>query len=244
MGALGDFGSVLDDVDFNNDGSLKVTGKQNVKFYDKKRLAFRARFEKHEDGSFKLDAAGKKILVIDPKTGIPAKDAYEEVVEFVRVETKGDTNIIDDVANDLHRKQFYRQWKFKMEGKIPDGNPIEDFDFLQPSTIMELHYYGIHVIQQVAVMSDLICSRLKDQSGFEIKDIAKQWVKINSPESANLKLTLAEDEIRELKRQLAARPAAATDGLPEPLPRGDVEEVDMSKAVASSDPKPRKRIVE
>lgn len=232
MGALGDFGGVLDDVDFNSDGSLKITGKQNVKFYDKKRLAYRA----------KRDAEGK--LIIDPKTGIPAKEAYEETVEFVRVETKGDTNIIDDVANDLHRKQFYRQWKFKREGKIPDGNPIEDFEFLQPSTIMELHYYGIHVIQQVAVMKDILCERLKDQSGFEIRDVAAQWVKINSPEGSNLKLSLAEEKIRELKRQLAARPSVGTDGLPEPLPRGDVEEVDLSKAVVEGKAAPRKRLVE
>ncbi len=230
MGAFGDLGGVLDDVDFNSDGSLKINGKQNVKFYDKKRLSYKA----------KRDADGK--LVIDPKTGIPAKEAFEETVEFVRVETKGDTNIVDDVANDLHRKQFYRQWKFKQDGKIPDGHPIEEFDFLQPSTIMELHYYNIHVIQQVARMDDVVCSRLKDQSGFEIRDIAKQWLKINSPEGANLRLSEAEERIKDLERQLKARPYRSEDGLPAPLPREDVEEVDLSKAIVEG--KPRKRIVE
>lgn len=232
MGAFGDLGGVLDDVDFNSDGSLKINGKQNVKFYDKKRLSYRA----------KRDADGK--LIMDTKTGIPAKEAFEETVEFVRVETKGDTNIVDDVANDLHRKQFYRHWKFKQDGKVPNGNPIEDFDFLQPSTIMELHYYGVHVIQQVARMDDAVCSRLKDQSGYEVRDIAKQWVKINSPEGANLRLTEAEARIKELEIQLKNRPLHSEDGLPPALPREDVEEVDLSRAVVEGKPQSRKRIVE
>lgn len=186
------FGSpLLADVAFNDDGSLKQSGKQNVKFYNKKRLSFRAK--KDEGGN----------LIMDPKTGLPAKEAFEEIVEMVRVETKGDTNILDDVADDLRKRQFYRQYKFFREGKIPDGNPIEDFDFLQPSTIMELHMLGIHVIQQVALMSDLECEALKDQPGYEVRDIAAQWIKINSPHSQANKANKLELEVAALKRQLA-----------------------------------------
>ena len=69
MGGLGDFGPVLDDVDFNQDGSIKVTGKQNVKFYKKKFLNFKARW--------KTDEAGKRALDIDPKTGNNTHAAHE-----------------------------------------------------------------------------------------------------------------------------------------------------------------------
>jgi hypothetical protein len=185
------FGSpILADVGFNADGSLKQSGKQNVKFYNKKRLNFKAKRDEHGN------------LIIDPKTGIPAKEAYEETVEMVRIETKGDTNIIDDIADDLRKQQFYRQYKFFREGKIPDGHPIEDFDFIQAPTITELRLLGIHVLEQVAMMSDLDCERLKDQSGYELRDIATQWVKMNTPQGQMTKAKILEQEVQALKRQI------------------------------------------
>lgn len=190
-GTIETFGNpLLGDVSFNQDGSLKQSGKQNVKFYPKKRLSFKA----------KRDESGD--LVFDKKTGLPFKEAFEEVVEMVRIETRGDTNIIDDVANDFHKRQFYRQYKFFRDGKVPDGNPIEDFDFLQSPTIMELHMLGIHTIQQVAAMNELECSQLKDQSGFEIRDIAEQWVRINSPQGQSLKASRLEIENAKLRKEL------------------------------------------
>lgn len=192
----------LTDVEFNSDGTLKQSGKQNVKFYNKKILAFKGRIKTNPDGTPIYDDKGKVIPIIDPKTGLPFKDAYEKVVEMIRVETRGDTTIFEDVANELHKRQFYRQYKFFREGKIPDGNPIEDFDFFQPSALMELHMLGVHTLQQVAVMSDLDCERLKDQSGYEVRDIARQWLKANSPDGLNLKMTAQDQEIARLKRQI------------------------------------------
>ena len=230
------FGSpLLADVAFNDDGSLKQSGKQNVKFYNKKRLSFRAR--KDENGD----------LVMDKKTGLPAKDAFEEIVEMVRVETKGDTNIIDDIADDLRKKQFYRQYKFFRDGKVPDGNPIEDFEFLQPNTTMELHMLGIHVLQQVAVMSDLECEQLKDQSGFEIRDIAAQWVKINSPQGQAGKASKLELEVASLKRQIQDIKAAGNAGgrqviVQEPVPDEPIDTMELSldDAVKRGPGRPRK----
>lgn len=181
---------LLQDAQLNADGTLKQTGKQNVKFYLKKDLLFRAM--RDENGN----------LIMDPKTGLPKKEAYEAMREFVRVETKGDTNIKDDVADDFAKRHFYRQYKFFREGRIPDGNPIDDFDFLQPQTILELYMHGIHTIQQVAEMDDLVCEQLKDQSGFEIRDIAAQWVRTTSADSRSLKASKLELENAALKREL------------------------------------------
>ena len=218
MDSIDTFGSpILADVSFNDDGSLKQSGKQNIKFYNRKRLNFRAK--KDENGN----------LIMDKKTGLPAKEAYEEIVEMVRVETKGDTNIKDDIANDLDRRQHYRHYKHFREGKIPEGNPIEDFDFLQPSTIMELHMYGIHVLQQVAIMSDLECEQIKDQSGFEIRDIAAQWVRINSPQGQAGKATKLELENVRLRRQLEdARAAKNTRFVAPKEPEAVVEEAPIA----------------
>jgi hypothetical protein len=223
------FGSpLLADVAFNDDGSLKQSGKQNVKFYNKKRLVFRARPLLVKEGNQVFSDEGKPRYQIDPKTGIPFKDAHEELVEMVRIETKGDTNIIDDIADDLRKRQYYRQYKFFREGKIPDGNPIEDFDFLQPSTIMELHMFGIHVLQQVAVMSDMECEQLKDQSGYEIRDIAAQWIKINSPQGQAARTSVLERENARLRMELeqsrSARNVSAQEATSEVL-QSEPEEV-------------------
>lgn len=207
---------LLADVQINSDGTLKQSGKQNVRFYNKKRLSFKARplWVRNDDGSVVLDAKGKPLQArdekgkplfdIDPKTGIPYKDAFEEIVEMVRVETKGDTNIKDDIADNFAKRQFHRQYKFFRSGKIPDGHSIEDFEFLQPGTIIELHMFGIHTLEQVAEMDEVQCEQLKDQSGFEIRDIAQQWLKINSPDGLSNKSERLEFEVARLKRQLAA----------------------------------------
>lgn len=205
---------LLADVQINADGTLNQSGKQNVRFYNKKRLSFKARplYVKRDDGSVALDPQGKPLRAydekgkpafdIDPKTGLPFKDAFEEIVEMVRVETKGDTNIKEDIADNFIKRQFNRQYKYFREGKIPDGHSIEDFDFLQPGTITELHMFGIHTLEQVTDMDDVTCEQIRDQPGFEIRDIARQWLKINSPDGLVGKADRVELENARLKREL------------------------------------------
>ena len=180
----------LEDVQINSDGTMKNTGKQNVKFYPVTRLAYRAR--RNQDGS----------LAMNPKTGLPHKDAYEETVEFVRIETKGDTNIIDQPANDFHKRQFLRQYTAFFKNTALTGTPIESADFLQSPTILELHMLGVHTIEQIADMDDLICAQIKDQSGFEVREIAQQWVKITSPQGRTVEITNLNVRIADLQRQL------------------------------------------
>ena len=206
---------LLSDVQINSDGTLKQSGKQNVKFYNKKRLTFKARplWVKHDDGTIAthangkpvraMDEKGKPAFEIDPKTGIPFKDAFEEVVLMIRVETKGDTNIKEDVANAMDKMQHNRQYRYFMSGKIPDGHSIEDFEFMQPQTIMELHMFGVHTLEQVAEMDEVTCEQIKDQSGYELRDIAQQWLKINSPQGQAGKADRMELENARLKREIA-----------------------------------------
>lgn len=202
------FGSpLLESVQFNPDGSLKKSGKQQAKFYHKRVLDFRAIPLKDENGEPKRDEKGKILFDIDPKTGLPRKEAYEKTVEMIRVETKGDTNVKDDVADDVAKRQFSREYLYFKQGKMPDGHPIEDFSFIQPQTVMELKFFGIHVMEQVAEMEDLQCQQLTSQPGFELRDIAKQWVDINSPQSvanraskAEIELERANARIKELER--------------------------------------------
>lgn len=197
---------ILADVALNDDGTLKQSGKQNIRFYNKKIADFRAKQLRDEEGNaiFEFDAKGRKVPVfeMDSRTGLPKKEIYERIVEMVRVETKGDTNIKDDVANEIDRQQHYRHYKFFREGKIPDGNPIEDFEYIQPTTYTELHMMGVHVIQQAALMNDVECERVQGQSGFEIRDFAVGWVRINTPQGQAGKANRLELEVERLKRTI------------------------------------------
>lgn len=234
---------LLADVAFNEDGSLKQSGKQVAKFYREKRLCFRGKVKLDAEGKPLLDEkTGKQIPIIDPKTGLPYKEAYEALSVKINIQTKGDTNIIDDIANDFHKRQFYRQYKYFMEGRIPDGVPIEDFDFFQPGTVMELHMLGVHVIQQVATMDDVACEQLKDQPGYEIRDIAAQWVRINSPHGQSTKATKLELENASLKAQLAEAQKAQRKASFTPAA---VEEVIEDEPIRTKevDLKDKKRIV-
>ncbi len=234
----------LADVQFNDDGSLKQSGKQNIKFYHKTRLSFRGKVKRTAEDLPMLDEDGKQIPIIDPKTGIPFKEAFEETILMVRIETKGDTNIVDDIASDLHKRQFYRQYKHFSEGKIPEGNPIEDFDFFQsPAIIMELHMLGIHVIQQVATMNDIECQQLKDQSGYELRDIASQWVRINSPAGLASKTTQQDLKIARLERELAEAKRNARGGAPAQRAVESTQPVSPPMQTMEIDPKNRPRKV-
>lgn len=226
--------SLLEEVSFNPDGSLKQSGKQQAKFYSRTVLDFKAKPLLDASGNVQYDDNGKIKYDIDPKTGIPKKEAFEKTVDMVRVETKGDTNIKDDIADEVAKRQFYRQYKLYKSGKVPDGHPLEDFGFLQPGTVMELHLLGVHVLEQLAEMGDLECSQVTCQAGFEIRDIAQQWIKLNNPQVRNSRLASAEkelkkatDEIKELKSKLGGKfqvdppvgdPAPEPDAEPESSP--------------------------
>ena len=194
---------LLNDVKFNDDGSLKLSGKQNVKFYNKKRMSYKAKPLLNDDGTQVFDARGKPVFDIDPKTGIPYKIAFEEMVEMVRVETRGDTNIVDDIADDLRKAQYYPQYKHFRSGTIPEGTSIDSAEWLYPQTIMELRLMGLHVIEQLALMSEVECERLRDQSGFEVRDLAAQWVRINSSSGQAARAERLALEVERLKRELA-----------------------------------------
>lgn len=206
---------ILEDLAFNDDGSLKKTGKQNIKFYKKKFLDFKARQLRDDAGElvFEIGPRGKKIPVydIDPRTGVPFKDAFENERLMIRIETKGDTNIKDDFANELDKRVHFRHYKFFIEGKMPSGHLIEDYEFIQPGVVTELHMLGVHDLESVAAMSDIECEQLKDQSGWELRDIAKQWLIINSPKGVNEKTLRLEKEIAELRAQLESARFSANE---------------------------------
>lgn len=247
---------ILEDVQLDDNGKLKNTGKQNIKFYWKKFLDFKARPLLDEDGNqvYEINERTKKrvpLFDIDPQTGAPFKDAFENKRLMLRIETKGDTNIKDDFANKLDQHLHKRQYMFFMQGKVPTGHPIEDFEFIQPAVLMELKLLGIHVLEEVACMEDLECEQVTGQSGYELRDIAKQWVTINSPQGINQANTKLEKENAELRAQLELAKMGRVKGIKpvslEQEVEATVEEpvkvLEMTHEEAKKGLKGRKRLV-
>lgn len=246
---------LLNDVKFNDDGSLKQSGKQNVRFYNKKVMAYKAKPKVDANGEPILDKDGNPLFDIDKRTGLPFKIAYDKMVEMVRIETRGDTNIIDDIATPLRIDQFWPQYKFFREGKIPEGTSIDQAEWLYPQTLQELRLMGLHVIEQLALMTDIECERLRDQSGYEIRDLASQWVRINSKDGQAGKADRLALEVERLKRELADSQAKGTakarlemirDAAIEEkeTPDEPIRTVEMSIEDMKKGPKGRKRLVE
>lgn len=171
-------GSLVDDG--NGGVTMKGRHRQQVKFYVKRHMAFRART---------VDGLGKEVIldpktgkpVIDTKTGLPFKETYEKQTLMVIIDTPGDKNKVDCVATDYHKYEFKRQYEHFRSGKgAPEGYSIDDCEWIQPGTLTDLHYYGIHVVEQLAVCTDLICEQIPEV--WELRDYARDWLKINSPD--------------------------------------------------------------
>lgn len=196
------FGSpTLEGVQFEDDGNggvqLKKAGKQAVKFYVKRQMQFRA----------KTDGKGNTLLdkktglpPINPKTGLPFQETFENRTLMVIVNTPGDKSLVDSVATEYHKREYFRQYKFFKDGKgIPDGHSIDDCDFIPPQTLTDLHYYGVHILEQLAECSDLVCEQVP--AAWDLRDYAKEWLRIHSPDGQSGMLTQMRARVEELERE-------------------------------------------
>jgi len=201
-------GSLVDDG--NGGVTMKGRHRQQVKFYMKRQMGFRAKTHTGSSGDGKdviLDERTGK-PVIDTRTGLPFKETFEKQVLMVIVDTPGDKNKVDSVATDYHKYEFKRQYEYFRNGKgAPEGYSIDDCDWIQPGMLTDLHYYGIHVVEQLADCTELICEQLPEV--WELREFAKDWLRINSPDGWKAKaiklqsdLDAANTEVETLKSKL------------------------------------------
>ena len=213
-------------VDDGNGGvTMKGRHRQQVKFYLKRQMDFRAKTHAGSSGDGKDVILDSKtgLPVIDKKTGLPFKETFQKETLMVIIDTPGDKNKIDCVATDYHKREFYRQYEYFRKGKgIPEGYSIDDCEWIQPSTLTELHYYGIHVVEQLAVCTDLICEQVPEV--WELREFANDWLKINSPDgqkAKNIELQSKLDEANATIEDLKSRIVGA-DGKPMRLNKAPV----------------------
>lgn len=139
---------------------------------------------------------------INEKTGatqILEQKVKEVEREFVQIKTPGDTNEVDDFAEDFHRREHWRHYKAFRDGRTaPIGTPIDEATFISSHVATELRYMGVHVVEQLADASDHLCQTIPN--GFELREFAKTTVKAQTKE--NPKLLALMQELEETKAKV------------------------------------------
>lgn len=197
---LEDFNSpTLQRTGLNEDGTLRRGKGQAVKFYTKRSMEFRARTVDGKGLELVLDPKTGK-PPIDPKTGLPFHETYEKTTLMVKINTPGDKSEVDCIATEYHKREYWPQYKYFLDGHgIPDGHLIDEFDFIPPKVLTDLHYYGIHTLEQMRDCTDMICGQVPQL--WELRDYAKEWLRINSPAGVSAQVTALKAENDKLFRE-------------------------------------------
>lgn len=194
-----DFGSpTLNNLQFNGDGTLAKTKGQSVLFYNKREMEFRAKVEIEPDPKKHTGACGN--IKIDPNTGQPPKTAVEVNYLMVRIETPGDKTIWDGRATAYHKMEYRAQYEhFRTTGGIPSGTLLASVDWVPGPLVVELRYMGIYTIEQLKDATDVACDIMPQL--WELRDFAKKWCEINSPDNVAKQAGQLKDEIAALRRE-------------------------------------------
>lgn len=166
---------------------------------------------------------------INEKTGTTQvlKTAVKEVErEMVNIVTPGDSsNIVDDFAEDFHRREHWREYKAFRDGKVgPIGKDIDECtSYISPHVATELRYLGVHTEEQLAAASDLLCGQIA--CGFDLREFARACVKAqegnkNLDQVRNLQAELVKsnDLIADLQKQINKMNGVLLDSKGNPVP--------------------------
>lgn len=146
-------------------------------------------------------------VYVNPKTGstqVLKTDVRNVEKEMVHIVTPGDNNnIVDDFAEDFHKREHWQAYKNFRDGKTaPLGKDIDECSsYISPHAATELRYRGVHTEEQLADASDLLCSQIA--SGFDLREFARACCKA-SQESKSLTQVLAMKGELEQSRKLIA----------------------------------------
>lgn len=155
-GAIPSFGSpTLEGIEFEGSNAqgvlqMKSTGRQFVQFYTKE--------------------------FYNPQKA--NTDAPYETKLLVRIVTPGDKTEYDGVAEDYHKRAYFRNYQAFKEGKTAIvGQSVDDSEFILAPEATELRHLGVHTVEQLADASDILCEQLP--RGFELREHARNWYRVN-----------------------------------------------------------------
>lgn len=215
---------ILDDIQLSNigpDGQMRGTRRQLARFYKRKFV---------EPVTVKAK--------INPKTGmsIPEEIEMREVEKLmINVVTPGDDkNIIDEPAQEWHKREFWREFQAYSEGRTaPDGILLEGLSFMDPAMVTELSLKRVYTAEQLADASDALINSIPD--GDRLRKAARLVVKASLDNKTLGHLTSLKQEneslkhsVREMEEKLKQMASRFEDGAEVSRPRGRPRKVEES----------------
>ena len=107
------------------------------------------------------------------KAGAPIYDD----VDMIEVITPGEKDPVRQIASEIHKRRFPRQWEAYKSGQemAQSGTPIELLLTAQPGTVLQLKSLNIHTIQQLAGLSDA-AKQMIPMGGQQLQDKARAYL--------------------------------------------------------------------
>lgn len=130
---------------------------------------------------------------------------------FVRIIVPGDkTNEIDTPARDHHKTRFHRQWMhYQMQNNNVEviGTPLKKWNQERPDEFSDLQMEELHIlkfqtVEQIATASDSQLQRI-GMGSVGLREKARLYLASKTHTAVDSKLSEAQNEIVELKRQMA-----------------------------------------
>lgn len=143
---------------------------------------------------------------INAKTGAETPSDFvpkEETREWVHIVTPGDKNEIDTIAEETHKRDFWKAYQAFREGRVaPLGTPLDQVAFVPPHIISELNIKKVFTVEQLAELPEYMCNNIAE--GFQLREFARATVKAGLSNEASA-------QVATLRYELLQRDAKAEE---------------------------------
>jgi hypothetical protein len=172
----------------------------------------------YEDGKQYED--DKKLFVrfevrpykMEKKSEDAGRPIFEDV-EYISIIIPGSRDVLTAPIDETYKRRFrerYDKWKAHSDATRVEGTPLGELTWMTKSQALELSYYNITTVEQLAGMSDT--DALKFMGNHSLRQKAKVFLEAAAGEAPALKLQaeLAErdNHIQVLERKVADLTAA------------------------------------
>lgn len=199
--------------DFQVGEPIRTKSRQYVKFYRKVVPVVKAKKVKINEKTGQVRVLESEVVHVDK--------------EFVCIVTPGDKNVFDNIATEIHKREFWEHYQAFRDGRTaPVGKDLDECEYVPSSVVTEMKYLKCFTEEQLADASDLFCGRVPD--GWVYREYARAMVKANRPETQEVaklhgQLESANSVIAQMQAKMQELEAMILDQNGDPIvPVGDV----------------------
>lgn len=127
--------------------------------------------------------------------------------EMVEIVTPGDSNKLDVVAEDYHKREFWPQYKAYREnegGMV--GKDLDQCEYIPQPIVTELKYKKCLTQEQLASASDLLCGQIAD--GFRYREFARAMCKADTENESLTQVNVLKSELEKAQAMIQELSAA------------------------------------